>query len=132
MPYIVTTRREQHIAGDSRVMQTITRRAVATLEDARQYCEDEAKSVCGHLNDPDDDQHFAPEWDGAVDAAQELPESGGTVGPLPDGIWIEVEHVRWDDLRERAFAAGAPSPIVREPGDCGQPVVDAFNARAEQ
>lgn len=64
---------------------------VATLEEAREIA---LSSVLSGER-----AHGDPEWVGRyseLDAnARELPESGGKVGPLPDGTVIEVTNVVW-------------------------------------
>jgi hypothetical protein len=73
VPFIVTTTRlDLKLHGEF-----VSRRAVATLEEARGL----AALPCG-ISNP---SHFHQ--------AVRLPESGGTVGPLPDGTVIEVEPV---------------------------------------
>ena len=54
-----------------------------------------------------------------------LATSGGVIGPLPDGYVIEVHHLRWDELRE--LLPARDTPIIREIGDAGQPLIDAYN-----
>jgi hypothetical protein len=80
MPYIVTTKRPGY--RPSRIgylddMRVVSRRAVATLEDARAA----AQEACS-----------GPDFMGPLEASL-ISESGGTVGPLPDGTVIEVERV---------------------------------------
>lgn len=86
MPYIVTAYGPN--LDQPNVHDGISRRAVATLETARQ-----------HLLD-----RYGSWWTSGMheSLAREivtLPESGGTVGPLPDGTIIEVERVSLNDLR---------------------------------
>lgn len=102
MPYIVTTKRPgkygpQHYAHEADRRDL---RAVATLEEAR---------VAMWHAVPACDCKVACEYEAACAKAFRLPESGGTVGPLPDGTVIEVEPwsteraVEW--LRERDLLA---------------------------
>jgi hypothetical protein len=63
----------------------VTRTAVATLGEAR------AKAL--NLTSAHDTGDKPPNHD-----ALALPESGGTVGPLPDGTVIEVRRVKWRDI----------------------------------
>jgi hypothetical protein len=76
MPYIITT-------GYHALTQWIEtdRRAVATL--------DEASEIVIAA--------FESQFSGIVNVSG-IDESGGTIGPLPDGTVIEVEHASWDDL----------------------------------
>jgi hypothetical protein len=113
MPYIITTKRQtpfgraggQTIGGPVDVI--VSRRANATLEDARESARDATAAHCG--------DYALAEWD---EMALTLPESGGTIGPLPDGTVIEV---KWAGLGDLAFAIGrmlAPD----------EKIIDAYNA----
>ena len=85
MPYIITTKQQRPVAlvtGDSPAYDVISRRAVATLEEIY------SAGILGR---------------GVV-----LPESGGTVGPLPDGTLIDVERIA-----RRAFPDGWPVKATR-------------------
>lgn len=91
MPYVITTkqRSESYATGHSYVPNAIetvvSRRAVATLDEAReQYL---YNAVAGFHGQP---------W---LDRVDDIPESGGSIGPLPDGTVIEVEPVTWRELR---------------------------------
>jgi hypothetical protein len=84
IPYIVTTKRPQRPGGPAHIttaaqMTYISRRAVPTPDKVWDHLPREARK---HLIG--------------------LPESGGTVGPLPDGTVIEVEQVDLRELRKRA------------------------------
>lgn len=83
---------------------TITRHAVATLEEAREH----TRGIIGDTYCRTGDALDA-EWCAALDA--ELP---GTVGPLPDGTVIQVERVDWNTSALRhAVAMGlsvTPNP----------------------
>ena len=79
VPYVVTPNTEG--------TETLTRRAVATSEEARW----EIRNFT--------DSHFAYYGRYHGDAVS---EQGGTVGPLPDGTVIELEHVTWPRLGELA------------------------------
>jgi hypothetical protein len=80
MPYIVTTKRPAKVDHDEERAERehVSRRAVATLEEARDFI----YSLCAETDV--DDERIADDID-------RLPESGGTVGPLPDGTVIEVK-----------------------------------------
>jgi hypothetical protein len=77
MPYIVITKRLDSSTGWNDSGLRVSGRAVATLEEARR----EAGRAC--LGSTSLDLRN-------VEQARTLPESGGTVGPLPDGTVIEV------------------------------------------
>lgn len=74
--------------GDGNVAPV--RRAVATLDEARTAAAEHASAAYG---DAEITEHLD-----AGTAALNLPEAGGTIGPLPDGTVIEVRHASWDDL----------------------------------
>jgi hypothetical protein len=93
--------------GLVRSPRVVSRRAVATLEEARR----------GLLKT--DDSLYA--------TAMSLPESGGTI-TLPDGTVIEVRRVMWADLiaeaaRESGITKGMP------PAEWQPRILDAYNAR---
>jgi hypothetical protein len=115
MPYIVTTKRRTLAQPAGRwYAEPVSRRAVATLEEAR----DSIYSLCAE-KDVDDER--------IADDIDHLPDSGGTVGPLPDGTVIEVEQVKWS-----AFEGPEWSPFLpdQEPPDfIKAEILDAYNAR---
>jgi hypothetical protein len=95
MPFVVTTKRvrvwvDMPTGEDDdgeRSATTIERRAVATLEEAREAAHVQVVArTLERLAWPD-----KPPWFGYVQDADALPESGGAVGPLPDGTTIHVE-----------------------------------------
>ncbi len=95
MPYIIETRDAATGAFRSVDIGPLSRRAVATLEEARSG----ARRIVGeHTN------HYVDAQGQMIAAAQALglPESGGIIGPLPDGTVIEVRHVDWPYLRAKA------------------------------
>lgn len=98
-PYVITTHGPK---GDSE-------RAVATLEEARaaarvEVIEGKGTHVHSHR-------------------AIHLPESGGIIGPLPDGTEIQVTPYRWLDLAACANVHWEDTP------ECRTRVLDGFNAR---
>jgi hypothetical protein len=112
MPYIVTTKRQQPTGHFERTIDPVSRRAVATLETVLQYGSDQG-------------------WRRAiVRAVASLPESGGTVGPLPDGTVIEVEQGPDEEqmLRDlREWAGMHYAPMGHD--DVARLWCDAYNAR---
>jgi hypothetical protein len=124
MPYVITTNRQDERpsrVGYADDMRVISRRAVATLEEAR-------RAVRTDLTQK---HHVNPVGKHMRDISalfnHNMREHGKhTVGPLPDGTVIEVARVRWDVIREEALKHQS---IDRYPGDGGQPVIDAYNAR---
>lgn len=114
MPYIIETRYDHEPAarrleaagyvGEAFQLRhsVPTRTAVVTLDEARDY------TFNARVND-----------DGQIEP---LPESGGTVGPLPDGTVIEVREMSYEDI------AGIPDgEELLADGDSGE-IVAAFNA----
>ena len=104
MPYIITRSAVDFtpVHGEPwHPVKTLSRVAVATLEEA---CEtawtiiDEAEEQRGDLPGPSRDAYSL--------AVADLPESGGTVGPLPYGTIIGVELATWEALREMRPPAG--------------------------
>jgi hypothetical protein len=112
MPYIVTTTPSKSYAGRARNVDAFpTRRAVATLDEARRC----AIRAVGDERGLD--------WQRHRNAATWLPEHGGTVGPLPDGTVVMVEPISYDDL-----AYHVPD-LVRTTGfDQYAQLIDAYNA----
>jgi hypothetical protein len=108
MPYIVTTKRTVPTdLGRDEVADAgvLSRRAVATLEAILQYGSDQG-------------------WRRAtVRAVASFPESGGTVGPLPDGTVIEVEPIAFSRLYDEVFTVGVDPPTTPTK------LCDAYNAR---
>lgn len=95
--------------------------AVATIEEAREAATQECTvsearfpgtAESGGWGDP-------KVWTPFEDAARELPESGGTIGPLPDGYVIDVRQVSLDEL---AGLAGCTNGAWSEGA-----ILDAYN-----
>jgi hypothetical protein len=116
MPYVVTTKRRRQgfkVCG----MDVLSRRAVATLDEATEALDAHMKSAGAN-------------GDWRLVAICKVSESGGTVGPLPDGTVIEVERVEWDYLRRAVGAVGRrgatndPMMVVRS-----DQLIAAFSAR---
>lgn len=109
MPYIITTNRlvSELDAGETAVRGESTRIAVATLEEVEQHTLDlYGMPPRDLMDDPDT-------WN----------DSGGTIGPLPDGTVIEVKRV---DKFALGFAAGliaADHPQMWADAD----LIDKFN-----
>lgn len=110
MPYIITTYPEPTMAPGF----VGTRRAVATLEEAR-----EAAYVAARHHDDTDDGEYET-------AAHRIDEAGGTVGPLPDGTVIEVTRVAYNWVAGVAEDGGAE---LSEDASCAE-ILAAFNAEA--
>jgi hypothetical protein len=125
MPYIVTTKQPDERTGSSGERSHVefaSRLAVATLEKARRIIID---AVTGTS------RSAAVQYDALVNYADTVPESGGTVGPLPDGTVIEVEQADWSLL---ARSCDPPLPIAGPAGSEWteaekQIILDTFNAR---
>lgn len=106
MPYIITTTTDNGTRGPQRF--GVTRRAVATLDEARDAVH---QSITA-------DRRSAP----FLEAVAALDDSGGTVGPLPDGTTFEVGRVEWDTLRADLTAE------QRDRGLTGAETIAAYNA----
>lgn len=118
MPYLIRTinpkgATEQDSDGRSFYVPVSSRRAVATLEEARQHC----------FAVPPDESYYG-EFDDFYEAVAALPESGGTVGPLPDGTVIEVGRCSWMYLKIHTDLPGDPHGTLSE-----REIIDAYNAR---
>lgn len=124
-PFIVTTKRAPiaanpfasfgSFAKDSQVTQprVVSCRAVASLEEAAKVI----YTAAGQQTTPSDwsyDQCLC-----------KLPDSGGSVGPLPDGTVIEVEAKSWFELMDDVMPHVAAQPTA----DWRPAILAAFNAR---
>jgi hypothetical protein len=131
MPYIITTLdtarhgepMEDQSAAD---VDGATRTAVATLEEARDKAHEAVHAAYraaypvhadGRTGEHSDAQR-AHRWRNIE--ISNLPESGGTVGPLPDGTVIEVRQVTLAEL--------AGSPVANYNPAHPTDVIAAFNA----
>jgi len=93
MPYIVTTKRPPQPWAPAREKadRIVSRRAVVTLEDDEPVIRDEwgARRLAGSIVYDAREQALDGRDDETYQRLEEecwaLPESGGTVGPLPDG-----------------------------------------------
>lgn len=110
-PYIVTTTE----IGPQGHDPIASRRAVATLDEARE----------GALTEIELGGHGVADFE-LLKRADTLPESGGTVGPLPDGTLIEVERVEYRALCD---CIGEEPLKAKLDGWTAPELVDAFNAR---
>jgi hypothetical protein len=109
MPYIVTTKQRVPNwdgVGDAPLMRGF-RRAVATLEEARTLL-------------------IRSEHGGSLSTAL-LDTLPGTVGPLPDGIVIEVEQVKWSALESHVWSPFLPD--AEPPEMLKAEILAAYNAR---
>jgi hypothetical protein len=114
MPYIITTRAYATSSACPRLPAPRTRRAVATLGEVQRQVE-------GYLI-----RHGA-EYDKYI---SRIPESGGPIGPLPDGTVIEVEQVK--DIWELFDALPIGHELhQREEFPSDAEIIDAYNARGE-
>src|SRR4051812_13657710 len=103
MPYLVTTMygeprsdRPGHVGGVA--WERVSRLAVATLGKAR-------SAVKRAIMDLAPESGSLKPYLAAQQQADALPESGGTVGPLPDGTTIRVELAATGDLAAAALVA---------------------------
>lgn len=96
MPYVITTTTpDPCVAYSTPRKPLVTRRAVATLDEAQRLVD----------NRREQDALNARPWSVAVRGL--LNKGGGTIGPLPDGTVIEVEQITWPAL---ALSAGLSYP----------------------
>jgi len=105
-------------ATESTPAFSVSRVAVVTLGEARHKAYAIGWDTPGFRD--------AAEFNGYMDACHALPDTGGTVGPLPDGTTITVEPVGWDVL---AAETGVPLDTMSG-GGCSK-IVAAFNAAQE-
>jgi hypothetical protein len=98
VPYIVTTRyRSAHTAAFDRVR---SRRAVATLDELEARLYNEVAGIHGEAFEP-----LCATIEDLCLRIDSGEESGGTVGPLPNGTVIEVERATWCSLDRAALIA---------------------------
>jgi predicted TIM-barrel enzyme len=130
MPFIITKKQPQSVVEDAqsdpnfiiteRTFRVLEERAVVTLEEAQKLCLKTVQTWVRQFGDA----KFMTSADVAILAVNNLTESGGTVGPLPDGTVIEVEP-------ERLIGIGAMAGL--SPGEmCDMPdaeIIAAFNAK---
>jgi len=103
MPYIITTERTDVAAHGGTFQNVLSRIAVATLDEARRITAREYREHVHRF------MGFDTRW---------ITESGGTIGPLPDGTVIEVRTAAWQDL--------APWPQPTDPPYHAD-IIAAFN-----
>lgn len=124
MPYVITTKRgrEQVLVenfGPAHTYAEFSRRAVATLEEAR-----EAIRVVADV------QRNFPTAKPVYESARRLSKSGGTVGPFPDGTVIEVAPASYDDLITVGLECPDSLGWGMMPSSTRRPaILRAFNAR---
>ena len=127
MPYIITTSTPPTGTPRERTAYTmwgtVTRTAVATLDEARMA----VASIYDGFTYTDVETAMDNCWE-----AENLPEAGKTIGPLPDGTVIEVARADWMDF-ERMVVPGpvaAAVPITTfDDDDYRDALIRAYNAR---
>lgn len=90
MPYVITRSLQQaasRMPDATQAGKVVSRHAVATLAEARDY----ALTIVLRAERDHDDGRWAGKYSELDEAARTLSESGGTVGPLPDGTVLEVK-----------------------------------------
>lgn len=95
-----------------------TSRAVATLDDAK----GEIREIIAPIDSEESWRFLFDPFPANIDLTRRI-------GPLKDGTVIEIEHCRWDDLRD--YLRGHGIGFVSEPGDGGSSVIDAYNEAQE-
>lgn len=117
MPYIITTKPRPRLKWHGSCVPGVeSRRAVATLEEAQ-----DAVPEMMHGRHNLDVAAIAS----TAHALISLPDSGGTIGPLPDGTEIEVSPATWHDLID---AIGGGIPQLPETPEERAEIIDAYNA----
>ena len=106
MPYVITATRVAERNFEEQPLHTITRRAVATLYEAREQTDDSVFEAFERERRPD--AEMPPEYYELSTQARKLPGHGGTIGPLPDGAVIEVAPITWASIMSaQVIEAGA-------------------------
>jgi len=100
-----------------------TRIAVATLGEARASVDRAVTDTPGYT------ASVGFPTDAAI--ADAISESGGSVGPLPDGTTIEVRPVAWRDLIQTMLDAGEDNypPLIWDTAEDRADILTAFNAQ---
>jgi hypothetical protein len=123
MPYIVTTTPREPEGWDDDSDFAPSRRAVATLEEARRAARSTVERAM-----PIDRPGFSPRH-GFLCNTDALPEEGGTIGSLPDGTVIEVERVSeaalYNAIRPTLCC---PTCGIQQSHVSGSHLIDAYNA----
>lgn len=130
MPYVITTTDTRLHADDPTAefqpgaKPVQTRRAVATLGEAQDTtCQ---MVLAAHAATG---QSFNRQWEGWAATELYVDESGGTVGPLPDGTVIKVEPTVNEFGRPdvRGYLRGWHFPASMDDAE----ILDAYNAAQE-
>ena len=124
MPYIIETRYADCPTPRECGECDISRTAVTTLDEARDCAAQAVESApaAQAVGSATDDRLWS-----ARDAALTLDESGGSIGPLPDGTVIEVTQVCWQWIIGMADDRGIDTDAVHEDGG-DLAILAAFNA----
>lgn len=96
--------------------------AVATLDDAREAAATEyIESWTAHAD------RSVPASNPGLNACYDLPETGGVIGPMPDGYVIDVRRVSYPEL---AKLSGDNHPYRRDElcSDTRDQILDTYNA----
>ena len=130
MPYIITTHQSgltaEEVAREVAHNPTghgfrgYSRTAVATLDEA---LSDVSTIVCNLMAGENFGQY--------QDQFRAIADSGGSVGPLPDGTTIEVRPVAWRDLIQTMLDAGEDNypPLIWDTAEDRADILTAFNAQ---
>ena len=127
MPYIVTTKEPVHHPGEA-----VTIREGDYVPPRGRHAggsQGATGSVQADLNDYASTSATDGDYDRVSDQLQTLPESGGTIGPLPDGTVIEVKQ--WREEVACAWAHFYGPDGVSRWSDLDE-VIAAYNAAQEK
>jgi hypothetical protein len=119
MLYVVTAKRNYYEERCAEWSGSLSRRAVATLDEARQLCYDamHADERCVGMTRAEITLKIG-----------RLTDSGGKIGPLPDGAEIEVEPVSPLTLAARTPSFSSEALMTCVGLNDYTPLVAAYNA----
>lgn len=125
MPHIITIRKPLDGRTDRMVIPFDTPPCVvATLEELEARLYNEVGGVHGESYEP-----LCATIEDLLLRLDSGEESGGTIGPLPDGTLIEVKFASWQQLGALMGTAQAVIDNLLD-DNCHGEIIDAYNAQA--